>query len=347
MRGLFAAALLLPHTAFAQDWVTPDICHVETPAISEALFDPPGMNALEAASAEIPHGTGRLWQITSPDGAVSHLWGTMHSSSRHVLNVPGEVLDRLLGSRTLAVEIDYRHPDRDSYRAWIYWDGVWQYDQYRDLGDLVVDGANPEIPAWISARLFERGINPEDTGYLSPGGLAEILIGDPCEDFAAGFPPIQDDYLLTRAFIAGLPIRELEGPHDLRDHLNDPRNEATARALISMYGAYLMPVDDNSERSTAFALYQQGRIGLMMAWDAWFLSSVLGPDADEAMALGNGYLLDERNRIFVEAALPELAEGGVFIAVGAYHLPGEDGMISRLKAAGFTVDRVPLPGEAE
>ena len=35
--------------------------------------------------------------------------------------------------------------------------------------------------------------------------------------------------------------------------------------------------------------------------------------------------------------LPQLAKGGVFVAVGALHLPGADGLLARFKTAGFSL----------
>ncbi|MDX2156599.1 MAG: TraB/GumN family protein [Hyphomicrobiaceae bacterium] len=48
-------------------------------------------------------------------------------------------------------------------------------------------------------------------------------------------------------------------------------------------------------------------------------------------------LLTVRNARMRDAALPVLAEGGAFIAVGALHLVGEDGLVALLRAAGFEV----------
>jgi uncharacterized protein len=39
-------------------------------------------------------------------------------------------------------------------------------------------------------------------------------------------------------------------------------------------------------------------------------------------------------------AAPLLASGGAFIAVGALHLTGKDGLIERFRADGYTVTRV-------
>ncbi len=53
-------------------------------------------------------------------------------------------------------------------------------------------------------------------------------------------------------------------------------------------------------------------------------------------------LLDNRNKNWM-TKLPEIFEGGsCFVAVGALHLPGENGLVSLLRNAGYTVTPLPL-----
>jgi uncharacterized protein len=67
--------------------------------------------------------------------------------------------------------------------------------------------------------------------------------------------------------------------------------------------------------------------------------------ADEYLHAGNSEVgerfkeaaLDVRNERMIERMIPLLRKGGHFVAVGALHLPGEDGILARLKASGFEV----------
>ncbi len=61
--------------------------------------------------------------------------------------------------------------------------------------------------------------------------------------------------------------------------------------------------------------------------------------------LAHGYLLYERNQTFAETARPLFDQGGTVIAVGAYHLPGEQGLVTMFRNLGFQVERVPVAGE--
>jgi hypothetical protein len=51
-------------------------------------------------------------------------------------------------------------------------------------------------------------------------------------------------------------------------------------------------------------------------------------------------LVDQRNRRMAGRAQPYLRDGGAFIAVGALHLPGPQGLIALLRRAGWRVNPV-------
>ena len=50
-----------------------------------------------------------------------------------------------------------------------------------------------------------------------------------------------------------------------------------------------------------------------------------------------------RNERMVQTVLPYLSEDSVFIAVGALHLPGEDGLVSLLRSRGYRLTPLALP----
>ena len=51
-------------------------------------------------------------------------------------------------------------------------------------------------------------------------------------------------------------------------------------------------------------------------------------------------IIVDRNHTMAERAAPILAEGNVFMAVGALHLPGPEGVVELLRGKGFTVTAV-------
>ncbi|MCV6595399.1 MAG: TraB/GumN family protein [Silicimonas sp.] len=344
--GLVCGALCVVAPATAQDWATRETCHVERPALFEEVFPAPGLAALETRATEVLNGRGRFWQVTAPNGAVSHLWGTFHASDAAVLRLPDPVKATLEASSVVALEYDPVFPTRQAVRDGQYVAG--QFNEASDPfaavapGDGPLDHLSDEMAGWVLDRAIELGWSEDADLILSTAGMAGIVLGDPCEDFASGVLPLQDDYLQLLAHLAGVPVLGLEAPDAFYDDL--ATRDETARAIIAVYAAYLQPQADNRGRSTSIALYGQGRIGLMQVWDQAFLRSVLASDAP--LAATDDYLLNFRNTRFLDTAEPALKAGGAFIGVGAFHLPGANGMVEGLRARGYEVERIVLPGEA-
>jgi hypothetical protein len=85
------------------------------------------------------------------------------------------------------------------------------------------------------------------------------------------------------------------------------------------------------------------------------IGAYLERDLDQLLRLSDEYLrggdeelakrfrvsaLDVRNERMVERMDSYLADGDCFIAVGALHLPGRDGILNRLRGAGYQVERL-------
>jgi uncharacterized protein len=51
-------------------------------------------------------------------------------------------------------------------------------------------------------------------------------------------------------------------------------------------------------------------------------------------------VIDERNHRMAERMQPYLQQGKAFVAVGALHLPGDEGLLNLLEQQGYTVSRV-------
>jgi uncharacterized protein len=343
--GLMAGGLIfaaVPQTQ-AQDWFTAEACAVTKVVIDPAVLTPADQYDLALRAAEVPNGQGRLWQIVTPDGRVSHLWGTMHSSDRAVLDLPKSVQRLIETATVVAIESDPTPDTRAEIAAQNRWDGFWRPPDaaFDDRADF-----DPEVLSWITARIEDMGYEAWNIGQMTDAGLASLLLSDPCEDFAGRVIPYQDNYIVTLAHVAGVAVTGLEPPLPILVDLTRPEMAETARVMAQSYGAYLAPWDGPSGRATYIALYLQGRIAEMMLWDEGFAAEIYG--AEKAAYFSDvldAYLLDGRNARFVANARPLIDAGGAFLAVGTFHLPGEAGMVSLLRAAGYRVERVPLPGE--
>ncbi len=91
--------------------------------------------------------------------------------------------------------------------------------------------------------------------------------------------------------------------------------------------AMLSETSDSSELAHVADAYRTGNLDALV--------SATGP-AEPAM---QELLLDARNRRWAKKLGPVLRRGGAFVAVGAGHMAGTDGLLSLLKGGGFFVER--------
>ena len=85
---------------------------------------------------------------------------------------------------------------------------------------------------------------------------------------------------------------------------------------------------------------------MLEAWDYAYQQEIYGPVGLSTLGITDQYLLDFRNHRFLDRLQGALTEGGVFVAIGAGHIPGDAGLIALLREADYEVTRIPLPGEA-
>jgi uncharacterized protein YbaP (TraB family) len=160
-----------------------------------------------------------------------------------------------------------------------------------------------------------------------------FLADSPCQRQLQerGLKPI-DSLVLERAQANGARIIGLETTYEqYRSLASIPADLQAAwlKASIELHPR----VDDISQ--TMSELYRFRRMDA-----AWTLTQEMAPHAglDDAMLTSlRGELVGKRNQRMLERALPLLDQGGAFIAVGAMHQTGSDGLVAKLRQQGFTV----------
>ena len=344
--ALFLAGILAAPPALAQDWATRALCLSDPAPITAQMAEPHDLAILNAEATLIANPIGKFWRIEHPNGAQSHLWGTMHVAHPVVLDLPNAAKQAIDNARVVALEADFTYPDRDAIYTRFDTPG-----RYRDAGDpfaaqemLDLSYLGADAEGWVLDRLDGMGAGEDGLFILTYAGLAELLLSDPCEDFTTGVIPTQDSLIQTYAHIAGAKVTGLESPGELITDLAEAPD--TARAVVAVYASYLQPPAQPEAFNAFIQLYHEGQLGLMAAWDAAHMQSVYPSEGLGALQKTDAYMLSTRNERFLSRINAELEAGEVFLAVGAAHLPGETGLVEGLRARGYTVTRVPLPGEA-
>lgn len=344
--ALLALALLWPALAFGQAWATKEYCTVSQPRLDPSLFAYPTLEALQAEAAKVPNGVGKFWRVATPSGQASYLWGTMHSNDPLILSLPNQVEQAIQDARVVLTELDFRPLSRADIDKRYVWDDVYLTGA---PGEVRLDrlGIDPRVMGWLETRFEATGWSKKAATLYKATSLVQIALEDPCNDFSAGIFPIQDSRIQMLGLIHGADLKGLEPVTAMKEAMEGPKGADLMRAMVSVYGAGLGPRPDNGTRVASFALYLTGQSALWAVWHKRGAEEFFGTEeAGKLIATSQGYLIDARNVTFLDAAEADLRQGGAFMAVGMGHLPGPLGLVEMMRERGFTVTRVPLPGEA-
>lgn len=261
---------------------------------------------------------GLLFEVRTLAGASSYLFGTIHSEDERVMNLPPPVRSAFDGARVFVMEVV---PDSEaiiqSMVAMVYTDG-------RTLAEVTGQDLYRELVVAVKTR----GMSEEAIKDFKPWAVVTIL----------GVPPpgtgeFLDLHLYKSALADGKPVIGLETMEEqlavfggLSESDQVALLEQTLEVLDELPGAYKRLLDTYLRRDLAELL----RLG-----DEY----LHGGDS----ALGERFkaaALDLRNVRMTERMLPLFEQGEHFVAVGALHLPGGQGILARLRAAGFEVRAV-------
>lgn len=287
---------------------------------------------IDEVAAATANAGALLWRIEKPGVAPSHLFGTVHLSDDRVNALPPSVEQALGGAQRLALEIADLSPA--ALGAAI--GRVQGLLVYRDGRSLEQALSEPERA--LARRIIEAaGMPGAALATLKPWVVTMTMSLSDCERrrVATGLKAL-DQRLGEKAKARGIPVLGLETIEDQLKALaavSDDHQMALLRAGLKLYPQTADMIETMVQR------YLRRELGLI-----WPLQEQLWRDVGlppSAAASFRRELLEVRNRHMRDAALPLIAKGGSFIAVGALHLPGTDGLVALLAQAGYTVTPVP------
>ena len=295
--------------------------------------DPATLARIRAEAADVENGGGLLWRIGKEGVAPSYLFGTMHMSDPRVVALTPEAERAFDAASTVVIETTEVLDPAKMMAAMLAQPELTMFTDGTTLFSLL----DEQDRAAVETALRERGIPPASVARMKPWMISSMLALPACElaRKAAG-APVLDAELAQRAQADG---KRLEGLETIADQLGAMASlpmDFHMRGLVETL-ALGDTVDDVIE--TMIAIYREGEPGLF--WP--FLRTVTPDsmdDSDGGYAAFEETMITARNRTMVERAAPLIDEGGAFIAVGAMHLPGREGVVALLREAGYAVEAV-------
>lgn len=276
-----------------------------------------------AVAEELPYGQGLLWRVQKDDGPVSYVLGTMHTTDPRLRQLPPEIDRAISQSRTMAFELIETPAGAQKLSR------AMQLPPGRRLQDII----GQELFERTVAAVAPLGIPPEGLQSFKPWALSLFLIYPQIEivRLSQGEPAF-DAWLQAEGRRRGKQLQALE-TYEEQIELFDGMDEAAQVAMVRDMLADHANIEQRFNRM--FRAYLNGDVAVLMA-EANDVSGVSDPAAAERFKTR---LIDERNRIMAARILPLLRDGGAFVAVGAAHLPGEEGVLARLAQRGYRVTR--------
>ncbi|MEJ2383079.1 MAG: TraB/GumN family protein [Xanthomonadales bacterium] len=262
-----------------------------------------------------------FWALSRDGQAAGYLLGTIHSEDPRVLDFPDRFIERLSGSDIFAMELV---PDLPTLSR------LTDYMHYAD---------GTTLESRIGADRFER-LRAALAGYRLPSDwIARMKVW--AAMMTLSVPPPESGFFMDfslslRAAGAGLEVVGLETLEQQLSFLEDMPQEQQIELLDHALDEFER-VDEVHRRMVDSYLAGDLR---ELSRETEQQMAVLDPDT-RAYFIRRG--IDERNRRMVDAVLPHLARGRVFIAVGALHLPGENGLVALLRSEGYELAPLPLP----
>ena len=269
--------------------------------------------------ATLVHGSefthGLLWEISKPGITPSYLFGTIHSDDPRVLHLPSAVAQAFANSTSFTGELDMNDASLKQTEAAMLLpagktlESVIGQARYKKCVSLMT---NYEVPAAV-------------VNMMKPWAIA-VQLSMPKQ----GGERFLDLMLYQQAVARHIPVHALETIAEqiaVFDKLSLEQQLTLLDESIANYAESAAMID------TLIDLYLARDLAGLQA-----INEDQVKKGNEALAQTvEQRLIVTRNHRMVERMQPYLRAGHAFIAVGALHLPGKEGLLNLLQQQGYLV----------
>jgi hypothetical protein len=281
------------------------------PVVLSRLLLPVLLLALPAIAGE----RGLLWKVQPAQGAPSYLFGTIHTHDARVTNFSPQLLKAIDSTEVFMPEA---MPPADSTMMFMV------------RGTTLKDLLSPQETEVLLRLADAYALRDSIALRMKPWLLAVVL----AQPSASGLLS-QDLQLMEIANSKGKTVDALEQPEahfGAMDSLEMSEQLALLRAAMKQS-------QEEKERDfeTLIKAYLTRDVENIAALDEKLSGGGLPPGLWPKI---RKMLIEERNARMAERLVARMRQNSLFVAVGAAHLPGTDGLVARLRAAGFRVEVV-------
>jgi uncharacterized protein YbaP (TraB family) len=262
--------------------------------------------------------SGLLWRIERAGSSPSYLFGTMHTDDPGVVNLAAPVRQAFDQADAVTLEV------------------TLDVQSLLDLAQALLLNEGGTLDALLDAALYARaveamagqGIPDSMVARMKPWAVAVTLMTPPTETGV-----VLDQVLYQKALADGKPVDGLE----------------TVAEQVGLFDSLTLEEQIELLQDTLDHLPEIERM-LDEVRQAWLqrdlarlveINAAILRDSDPQFAATfNQRIILDRNHRMVERMQARLRAGGRFIAVGALHLPGREGLLELLEQRGYRLTRL-------
>ena len=252
---------------------------------------------------------GLFWKLESPAGITSYLFGTIHTDDNRVADI------------SPAVQAAIKNVDTFIMEAELSQDPSALMMKQASLAEMITETEFEQVKALADFHVMHL----DAAMQMKPWLLAVIFdLPKPQTPFA------QDNLLMSKAEESGKKVLGIE---TAKEHFGVMDNFSIEEQLV-MLRAVLKRTQTQKEQDfeRLLSAYIAGDSDKISALDEKITGGMLPKEIWVKMRTK---LLDERNVVMAQRSIAAANEKPVFVAVGASHLAGENGLIAAFKKAGF------------
>lgn len=308
----------------------PDKCGGTDMLAELAAKEPALHKSIVDAAAATENGDALLWKVEKSGVPASYLFGTIHMSDVRVAVLPDKIKAAFDSAKTVALEV------ANTSEAGLI-------EAMTKVPEQIAYLDGKTLQAQLTADEFEKvkklvgkyGMPGEAAVVLRPWIVSLLLAMTDCQraQMAAGKESL-DTRLETEAKKRGATVVGLETAESQLKAMADVPDTQQVQMLKSGL-VYVDRTDDLIE--TLVQMYLNRRIGGAMPFQKALAAKSGIPDS--AFEGFNKIMLVDRNVRMRDAAKPLFDQGAAFVAVGALHLTGKNGLVQLLREAGYTVTK--------
>jgi uncharacterized protein YbaP (TraB family) len=300
-------------------------------------MDPTRRAAIEAATEAVPFPKGNFWRATRGDQVIT-IAGTYHfDDPRHAANLAA-LTPAITSATTVLVEAG---PDEEKAMKSLV---------ARDPSKLVItEGPTlaqdlpPEVWNPLKAAMSDRGIPAFMAAKFRPWYVLTLLSIPPCAMAQMTEQPKGlDGAVIDTALAANVPVKGLEPFDTLFTIFEGMTKDEITEMLVSTLAIDAMSEDYFTTLVDSYFAGESRAAWELMRYVSYDLPGYTHQEIDADFARMEELVAFSRNRSWIPVLTKAAAEGPVFAAFGALHLPGTDGVLNLLQSEGFTIEPLDL-----